>query len=126
MEINRPVIQPGKLTFIDLMHLELDGDVTGIGWSEPVIDGGRMIGLMSEQSSNGGLVIPGPFIQRILDARESGNYRGLGFFNFFWQRAENPATLKALKLDSSSKAWNSTSTNRSLCSGGHHFSCFLR
>lgn len=100
MEINRPVIQPGKLTFIDLMHLEMDGDVTGIGWSEPVIDGGRMIGLMSEQSSSGGLVIPGPFIQRILDARDSGNYRGLGFFNFFWQRAENPATLKALKLDS--------------------------
>lgn len=100
MEVNRPLIRPGKLTFIDLMHLELDGDVKGIGWSEPVIDGGRMIGLMSEQSANGGYVIPGPFIQRILDARKAGSYPGLGFFNFYWQRAENPATLKSLKLDS--------------------------
>jgi Zn/Cd-binding protein ZinT len=100
MEINRPQIRPGKLTFIDLMHLELDGDVKGIGWSEPVIDGGRMIGLMSEQTGNGGLLIPGPFIQRILTARKNGDYPGLGFFNFYWQRAENPATLKSLKLDS--------------------------
>jgi hypothetical protein len=100
MEINRPVIRPGKLTFIDLMHLEVDGDVQGIGWSEPVIDGGRMIGLMSEQTGTGGLLIPAPFIQRILEARKDGDYPGLGFFNFFWQRAENPATLKSLKLDS--------------------------
>ena len=100
LEINRPVIRPGKLTFIDLMHLELNTEVKGIGWSEPVINGGRLIGLISEQTGNGGLAIPAPLIQRVLDGRKDDDYRGLGFFNFYWQRAENPATLKALKLDS--------------------------
>ena len=99
MEINRTKIQTGKITFIDLLHLELDGEVEGIGWAEPVIDGGRIIGLMHEPNTGGGLAIPAPFIKSILDARAKGNYPGLGFFNFFWQRAENPATLKALKRD---------------------------
>lgn len=98
MEINRARIQTGRQTFIDVMHLELDGDVQGIGWSEPVIDGSRIIGLMEQQESSGGLAIPAPFVNSILDARAKGKYRGLGFFNFYWQKAENPDTLEALKL----------------------------
>lgn len=100
MEINRPIIRTGKLTFVDVMHLELDGEVQGIGWSEPIIDGGNIIGLVSEQSGTGGLAIPAPFIKRVLDARAKGDYPGLGFFNFYWQRAENPATLTYLKRES--------------------------
>jgi hypothetical protein len=98
MEINRALIQTGRQTFIDLMHLELDGEVQGIGWAEPVIDGGRIIGLMESQESGGGLAVPAPFIKSILEARAAGNYRGLGFFNFYWQKAENPSTLQALQL----------------------------
>ncbi len=99
MEINRARIQTGRQTFIDLLHLELDGEIQGIGWSEPVIDGGRIIGLMEQQESGGGLAIPAPFIKSILDARAKDAYPGLGFFNFYWQKAENPETLTALKLD---------------------------
>jgi len=99
MEINRTRIQTGRQTFIDLLHLELAGDVQGIGWSEPVIDGGRIIGLMEQQESGGGLAIPAPFIKSILDSRAKNAYPGLGFFNFYWQRAENPETLQALKLE---------------------------
>ena len=100
MEINRARIETGRLTFIDLLHLELDGEVQGVGGSEPVIDGGKIIGLMESQESGGGLAIPAPFIKSILDARAKNAYPGLGFFNFFWQKAENPETLTALKLKS--------------------------
>lgn len=98
MEINRARVQVGRQTFIDVMHLELNGEAQGIGWGEPVIDGSRVIGLMQQQESGGGLAVPAPFIQSILNARANRDYPGLGFFNFYWQRAENPATLEALKL----------------------------
>lgn len=98
MEINRVRIQTGRQTFIDVLHLELNGEVQGIGWGEPVIDGSRIIGLMEQQESSGGIAIPAPFINSILEARAKGDYRGLGFFNFYWQKAENPDALKALKL----------------------------
>ncbi|MBI1175872.1 hypothetical protein GC207_00375 [bacterium] len=98
MDVNRAQIGTGRQTFIDLLHLELDGDVQGIGWAEPIIDGSRMIGLMEQQQSSGGLAIPAPFIKSVLDKRAQGNYPGLGFFNFYWQKAENPDTLEALKL----------------------------
>jgi len=34
----------------------------------------------------------------VLDAQKTGTYKGMGFFNFYWQQSENPATLDHLKL----------------------------
>lgn len=99
MEINRAGIETGRQTFIDIMHLELNGEVPGVGFGEPVIDGSRIIGLMEASAGSGGLAVPAPFIKSVLDARAKNAYPGLGFFNFYWQRAENPETLKALKMD---------------------------
>jgi PDZ domain len=42
--------------------------------------------------------MPASFIRSILDAREKGQYHGLGFFHFYWQQAENPALLARLNL----------------------------
>ncbi|HSH17071.1 MAG TPA: hypothetical protein VLD18_13605 [Verrucomicrobiae bacterium] len=99
MEINRARIETGRQTFIDIMHLELNGEVPGVGFGEPVIDGSRIIGIMEAPAGSGGLAVPAPFIKSVLDARAKDDYRGLGFFNFYWQRAENPETLKALKME---------------------------
>lgn len=98
LEINRPVIETGKLTFIDLMHLELDGDVSGIGWAEPVVNDEGVVGLVVSSNGSGGSALPAPFIRSVLRDQENGDFRGLGFFNFYWQRAENPATLQSLGL----------------------------
>ena len=35
--------------------------------------------------------------ETILDARARGQYRGLGYFHFYWQRAENTASLGYLR-----------------------------
>jgi hypothetical protein len=44
------------------------------------------------------MATPVAFLEPILQAQKKGNYHGLGFFHFFWQPAENPATLARLKL----------------------------
>lgn len=99
LEINRARVETGRQTFIDIMHLELNGEVPGVGFGEPVIDGSRIIGLMEASAGSGGLAVPAPFIKSVMDARAKDAYPGLGFFNFYWQRAENPETLLALKME---------------------------
>jgi hypothetical protein len=64
-----------------------------------VIEDSKIIGIASEQSGNKCTVLPSAFIQAILEARKSGAYRGLGYFDFYWQPAENPSTLALLKLE---------------------------
>jgi len=44
------------------------------------------------------VVIPVSFAHAILEARKKGQFTGLGYFHFIWQRAENPASLEYLKL----------------------------
>ncbi len=41
--------------------------------------------------------IPASFIQSILDARKQDRYHGLGYFHFYWQGAQNPASLARLE-----------------------------
>ena len=42
--------------------------------------------------------MPASFIQSILEARRKGQYRGLGYFHFYWHRSRNPESLAHLKL----------------------------
>ena len=53
---------------------------------------------MSEQAGNKCTAIPAAFIRPILEARKNGSYRGLGYFDFYWEAAENPATQAFLKF----------------------------
>ena len=84
----------------DAVHvqLELSSEIEGIGWGEPAVAGGRVIGVVFAQSGNQLQVLPAPFIRSILAAQAKGHYQGLGYFDFTWQPAENPETLDYLKL----------------------------
>ena len=99
LDINRLQIRKGQLTFIDMLHLELDSEINGVGWSEAITIGDKVIGLTISQARNKCIAIPSSFIQSVLTAQSEGNYRGMGFFNFFWQQSENPTTLDYLKLN---------------------------
>jgi len=44
------------------------------------------------------MATPASFIQSIIEARKKEDYHGLGYFHFFWQPSENPASLARLKL----------------------------
>lgn len=98
LNINRLQIRKGQLTFIDMLHLELDSEINGVGWSEVLTVGDQVIGLTISQSRNKCIAIPSSFIRSVLDAQAADDYRGMGFFNFFWQPSENPSTLAHLGL----------------------------
>ena len=98
LDINRLQIRKGQLTFIDMLHLELDSEINGVGWSEAITLDNKVIGLTISQARNKCIAIPSSFIQSLLKAQSEGNYRGMGFFNFFWQQSENPTTLDYLNL----------------------------
>jgi hypothetical protein len=56
------------------------------------------MGIISAQDGRLCTAIPASFIQSILEAHKAGRYQGLGYFHFFWQGAQNPASLARLKL----------------------------
>ena len=97
-EINRLIVKGGKLSFLEHLHLEIDSEINGTGWAEAIVSGSKLIGMVSSKEEHGCTVLPSSFIRSCLEARKTEPYRGLGYFDFVWQRAENPATLKHLKL----------------------------
>jgi len=98
-EFNQYLVDDGRLTFVNHLQMEAGTEMSGVGWAEPLVSGPVIIGLTSGQTGNNARLIPAPFIRGILDARARGGYRGLGYFPFFWQPVENPATHKFLRLE---------------------------
>ena len=96
LDISRLNVKRGKLTNIDLLFLEVNSDVPGTGWSEPIFQNDKLIGITSSKEERSATVIPSSFIKQCLDQRK--DWKGLGYFAFVWQPAENPATLEYLKL----------------------------
>lgn len=98
LDINRLYIRKGQLSFIDMLHLELDSEINGAGWCEAITVGDEVIALTISQSRSKCSAIPASFVRSVLDAQAKGEYRGMGFFNFYWQQSENPETLDYLDL----------------------------
>lgn len=97
-EFNQFTVDTARLSFVSCLELEAGSEIQGVGWGEPVVSAGQIIGLTSEQAGNKCSAIPVSFIRPILDARKNGTYRGLGFFDFYWEAAENTASIAYLKL----------------------------
>jgi len=89
----------------DAAHVvfEVNSEIDGTGWGEPLVASGRLVGLVFAAQGNLCQVLTTPFIRSILDAQTEGNYRGLGYFDFTWQQTANPATLRYLGLSESSE-----------------------
>jgi len=97
-EFNRFAVTHPNMSDAVHVQLELNSEINGVGWAEPAIAGNKVIGLVFSQSGNLLQVLPSPFVRSILDAQKKGHYKGLGYFDFTWQPAENPETLDYLKL----------------------------
>ena len=97
-EFNRFTVGSGEKSDAARVQLELSSEIDRVGFSEPVVAGQKVIGLIFARVENACLVLPAPFIRSILEARRKGHYHGLGYFDFTWQPAENPETLEFLKL----------------------------
>ena len=97
-EFNRFTVGSGEKSDAARVQLELGAEIDQVGFSEPVLMGGKVIGFIYSRTEKVCQALPSPFIRSILDARRRGTYQGLGYFDFTWQPAENPDTLAFLKL----------------------------
>ena len=91
-------VDTGRLSFAPRVQLEMSSEIQGVGWGEPVISDTKVVGILTEQTGTKCTAFPSSFIRPILDAHRKGAFRGLGFLDFYWQPAENPANLALLKL----------------------------
>lgn len=91
-------VRQSEFSSISHVQLEMDSEIQGVGLGEPVIANSHVVGIVAAQRGRTCKVIPAAFIQTILTARAAGNQRGLGYFHFYWQRAENLASLEFLRL----------------------------
>jgi hypothetical protein len=98
-EFTQFTVREAQLSTVNHVYFEADSDIQGAGWSEPVVADSHVVGLLCSQDGRTCTAMPAGFINNILDARRRGAYHGLGFFHFYWQPAQNPASLTRLKLD---------------------------
>ncbi|MBT3616451.1 MAG: hypothetical protein HN524_10750 [Verrucomicrobia bacterium] len=84
------------------IEMKTSSEMEGAGRGELMVSGGRVGGLVASKSGSTCSVIPTPFIMSILEKRASGDYPGLGFFDFIWQPASNPATTKYFEFSGQS------------------------
>ena len=97
-EFTQFAVRPSELSGISHVQLELNSEIQGVGLGEPVVANAHIVGIVASQRSRTCKVIPASFLRTILAARAADNRRGLGYFHFYWQRAENPASLAYLRL----------------------------
>jgi S1-C subfamily serine protease len=83
---------------INHVQMELDSEIRDAGSGEPVITDSRVAGITASQLGRTCKVITASFIHSVVDAHKSVSPRVLGYFHFYWQPAENPASLAQLKL----------------------------
>jgi hypothetical protein len=97
-EFTQFTVAPAEGSAVNHVQMELDSEIRDASSGEPVITDSRVVGITSLQRGRSCRVIPVAFIRGVLEAHKTGNRRGLGYFHFYWQAAENPATLAQLKL----------------------------
>lgn len=98
-EFNQFTAGEGRLSYAPHLQMELISEIQGAGSADPLVSKSEVEGLVAGQEGNTCTAIPSAFIRSILEARRAGKYSGLGFFDFVWQPAENPASLAFLKME---------------------------
>jgi len=97
-EFTQYAVRQSEFSAISHVQMEMDSEIQAVGWGEPVVYNSHVVGILSQQRGRACKAIPTPFIQKILEARRAGTYRGLGYFHFYWQPAENTDSLGYLRL----------------------------
>jgi len=97
-EFTQFAVRQSEFSGISHVQMELSSEIQGAGLGEPVVANSQIVGIVAAQRGRTCKVIPAAFLRTILAARQAGNARGLGYFHFYWQPAENPASLAHLRL----------------------------
>ena len=81
------------------IELKASSEIEGAGKAELMVAKDQVVGLVASKSGSTCAVIPAPFITEVLKLRKTDQYKGLGYFDFIWQPASNPAVIDYFKLD---------------------------
>ena len=98
-EFSRFTVADANFNQAPRIELKASSEIEGAGRGELMVSGAKVVGLVASKSGSTCSVIPAPFITAALKLRADGNYRGLGYFDFIWQPASNPATTKYFELN---------------------------
>jgi hypothetical protein len=97
-EFNRFTVSNPSVSDAAHVLLEVNCEIDGAGWAELVVSGHKAAGIVLARTGNLCRVLPAPFVTSILNTEAKGPFPGLGYFDFTWQPAENPETLRYLHL----------------------------
>ena len=81
------------------IELKASSEIEGAGKAELMVSKDQVVGLVASKSGSTCSVIPATFITDVLKLRKADQYKGLGYFDFIWQPASNPAVTDYFKLD---------------------------
>jgi len=98
-EFSRFTVADANFNQAPRIELKASSEIEGGGQSELMVSGNKVVGLVASKSGSTCSVIPAPFITAALSLRADGDYKGLGYFDFIWQPASNPATTEYFNLD---------------------------
>ena len=98
-EFSRFTVADANFNQAPRIELKASSEIEGAGRGELMVSGAKVVGLVASKSGSTCSVIPAPFITAALKRRADGNYRGLGYFDFIWQPASNPATTEYFELN---------------------------
>jgi hypothetical protein len=98
-EFSRFTVADANFNQAPRIELKASSEIEGAGRGELMVSGDKAVGLVASKSGSTCSVIPAPFITAALKLRAEGDYKGLGYFDFIWQPASNPATTEYFKLD---------------------------
>lgn len=93
----RFVVAESEISGVSHVQFKANVDLQGVGWGEPIVSGSHVVGIATSKSDNVCTVMPASFIQSMIEAHRAG-YRGLGYFHFYWQQAENIVSLEQVGL----------------------------
>jgi S1-C subfamily serine protease len=81
-----------------LLTLEIDAAKDGLGSSEVVMSGDRVVGLLTGRSGDAWIALASPVLRQFLDGVASGSWAGFPRVGIAWQDLRNPALRASLGL----------------------------
>ena len=98
-EFSRFTVADANFNQAPRIELKASSEIEGAGQAELMVSGNKVVGLVASKISGTCSVIPAPFITDVINLRKQNNYKGLGYFDFIWQPASNPAVTDYFKLE---------------------------
>lgn len=98
VEFAQYTVDEGVLSALNCVQMELEKIQNPVTSSEIIVSAGKVAGITTGYKGDNTRAIPAVFIRQILNEQQKGNWRGLGYFAFWWQPSYNPTLHEYLKL----------------------------